>query len=381
MLGRTILPSAKHLVLRSVLYLGFDLWYQTYPYGKDFRTSFDDRITPMTDPASPRPIIVLGPTAGRKTELAAAMCDALGGEVISADSMQIYRHLDAGTGKPSPLLRSQVRHHLIDIVEPTERFTVADWLEKAQQLIRQLQVHHSRPIIVGGTNLYLKVLLQGMFAGPPSDPALRFQLESTPAADLYQQLTQVDSESALRIAPNDRKRVIRALEIHHQTGTPISQLQTQWSEKSEIKSKRPENRSILIGLDWPVDAINRRINLRVKAMFDPDKTRMQDSVDWWPTESLPQETRHLEESGLLGLQARQALGYKQVLEWVHGRRSLHDAFEQTKIQTRRFAKQQRGWLRQFRQVHWLAAAECPIPDLTRQALQAVKAADQHPTSP
>lgn len=333
----------------------------------------------MTEPASLRPIIVLGPTAGRKTELAAEMSDALGGEVISADSMQIYRHLDAGTGKPSPLLRSQVRHHLIDIVEPTERFTVADWLEKSQQLIRELQGRHSRPIIVGGTNLYLKVLLQGMFTGPPSDPALRSRLESTPAADLYQNLTQVDPESALRISPNDRKRVIRALEIHHQTGTPISQLQTQWSEKSEINSKKSENCSILIGLDWPVDAINRRINRRVKAMFDPDKTRLQGN-DWWPTESLPQETRHLEESGLLGPQARQALGYKQVLEWVHGCSSLHDAFEQTKIQTRRFAKQQRSWLRRFRQVHWLAAADYSMPDLTRQALRAVQAADQHHTS-
>lgn len=326
----------------------------------------------MTELSSPRPIVILGPTAGGKSELAVALAERLptGGEVLGADSMQVYRHLDAGTAKPDAELRRRVPHHLIDLVEPTQRFTVADWATQADTLIEQLQQRGRRPIVVGGTNLYLKVLLEGMFDAPTQDPAFRAALQDVPTAELHDRLQQVDPAAAERIHVNDRKRLVRALEVHHVTGQPISQQQRQWHDQGAEGSRGRgveggvpyRHNPVLIGLSWPAEAINPRINQRVKQMFFPPEGA---------GESLPEEVRRLEAEGRLGppdSQARQALGYKQVLAHLAGRCTLDEAFEQTKIQTRRFARQQRTWLRRFRGVHWLAAAELDEPRLIEQAL-------------
>ncbi|MEE9212977.1 MAG: tRNA (adenosine(37)-N6)-dimethylallyltransferase MiaA [Phycisphaeraceae bacterium] len=321
---------------------------------------------------SMRPIVLLGPTGGGKSELAVALAERLdrqNGQIISADSMQVYRHLDAGTAKPPPHLRGRVPHHLIDLVEPTERFTVADWLQRADALIERLLSQQVRPIVVGGTNLYIKALLEGLFDGPPHDPELRAQLAALPAADLHERLEQIDPAAAERIHPNDRKRLTRALEVFELTGKPISQWQQQWQNSAESPA-RYRHDPILIGLDWPVEEINKRINARVKQMFYP-------AACGFASESLPDETRRLEASNLLGPQAREALGYKQVLDWLGGRCTLDQAFEQTKILTRRFAKQQRTWLRRFVGVRWLAAAELSPTELASRAVQMV----QNPAEP
>ena len=317
-------------------------------------------------PAATRPIVILGPTAGGKSELAVEIADALpgGGEIISADSMQVYRHMDAGTAKPSHALRQRTAHHLIDIIEPTQRFTVHDWLARAEAAISDITARGRTPILVGGTNLYLKALLEGMFEGPGIDEPFRESLADVPGPKLHERLTEVDPVAAKRIAPADRKRLTRALEVHHLTGRPISELQQQWRDETRTATYRHD--PVLLGLDWPTDAINRRINLRVKQMFFPPQ-------DADTPESLPDEAHRLDAAGLLGPQAREALGYKQVLTLPPD-----EALEQTKIQTRRFAKQQRTWLKRFRGIRWLAAAEASPTDLAHQALKLIAAPDAHP---
>lgn len=331
-------------------------------------------------PASkPRLIIVLGPTAGGKSELAVNLAERLpgGGEVIGADSMQVYRHLDAGTAKPEPELRARVPHHLVDIIEPTERFTVADWLERAEPIIDRLLAAGRWPIVVGGTNLYLKALLEGMFEGPGADADFRASLETTPDPVLHERLTAIDPTAAARIHVGDRKRLIRALEVHHVTGQPISELQTQWEtdaafevQHSGSPNPKPRTRNpvyrrdpILIGLDWPTEAINRRINARVKIMFNPEPGTRDPEP-----ESLPAETARLEAAGLLGPQAREALGTKQCLQFT----DPAEAMERTKILTRRFAKQQRTWLKRFRDVHWIDASTGDVEVWTQRALTAIR---------
>lgn len=327
----------------------------------------------------PRPVVVLGPTAGGKSELAVALAETLGGEVIGADSMQIYRHLNAGTAKPEPALRARAAHHMIDIVEPTESFTVADWLERTDTLIESLLTDGKVPIVVGGTNLYIKSLLEGMFAGPPADAAFRESLAGLPGGQLHERLQSIDPAAAERIHPNDIRRLTRALEVFHATGTPISALQTQWEGKRGLgpgawglgdakvgssgdgPGRGYRYGAVLVGLDWPVEQINRRINARVKLMFEPANG----------VESLPDEVCRLRSQGVLGYQASQALGYKQVIDHLEGRTTLDEAFERTKILTRQFARSQRTWLKRFRGVHWMKAGEVPGAQLAAEAVNIV----------
>ena len=343
-------------------------------------------------------IVILGPTAGGKSDLAIALALALRspagepGQVISADSMQVYKHMDAGTAKPSPAQRALVPHHCIDTIEPTQRYTVADWLSQAQSIITPLRTRGVTPIVVGGTNLYIKALLEGLFDGPGIDEAFRAECATLDAHELHRRLALVDGPTAQRLHPNDRKKITRALEVHHLTGQPISAMQTQWSDgefaegpraleasrgastnpgddddvTSEIRNQTSEI-THLLGLQWPVDAINKRINLRVKAMFDPKKAFEQDGFEHWPGVSLVDETRDLLSRNLLGPQAREALGYKQVIEALAGQMSLTDALERTKILTRRYAKTQRTWLKRFRATHWLDGTQ-PTELLLEQSL-------------
>lgn len=344
----------------------------------------------------PRVIVILGPTAGGKSDLAAALCERLDavtgfpGEIIGADSMQVYRHLDAGTAKPSRELQEQVPHHLIDIVEPTERFTVRDWLTRADAAIAELQQRGRHPVVVGGTNLYLKALLQGLMDGPDHDPAFRATLAELPAAELHQRLQKNDPAAAERISPNDRQRLTRALEVFHLTGQPISAMQTQWGEggsdagsvsgselpSSDLRLPTSHYRHdpLLLGLRWEPEDVNPRINLRVKAMFKPGSVEPAlASAVCIGGESLPDEVRRLDANNLLGPQAREALGYKQTLAVLAPEKyphladprlaSLDDAMERTKVLTRRFAKQQRTWLKRFRDVQWVTMpSESPVAE-------------------
>jgi len=275
-----------------------------------------------------RPIIlILGPTAGGKTSLAISLANQLdgGGECICADSMQIYKNMNIGTAKPTQEEQAQAIHHLVNIVDPSEDgFTVESWLTRAEQAIEDIRARGKWPIVVGGTNLYVQSLLFGLFDGPDCDQEKRDALNAEPNTVLQERLHALDPEAAERIHINDKRRLVRAIEVCEATGYPLSSLQSQWGKPM------PREDAIMIGLTWPVKTINRRINARVRAMFD---------------EGFLDEVNLLQ--GTLGKQASEALGYKQLLAHIRGECTLDEAKERVKILTRRYAKQQRTWLRRF----------------------------------
>lgn len=234
--------------------------------------------------------------------------------------------MDIGTAKPTLAEMQGVPHHLIDVVEPTERFTASDWLARAESVIEDCQVRGAVPIVVGGTHLYVKLLVEGMFEGPGADEKVRAELNAMDPAALRAELERVDPVAAARLHPNDIRRAVRAIEVFRLTGRPISEHQAQWGNQQGRKTT-------LVVLDWPVELINPRINARVKDMM---------------ARGLEAEVRLLWQRRLLGPTAREALGYKQLVDHFEGRCSLDEAVERIKIETRRFAKNQRTWLRRLR---------------------------------
>lgn len=294
--------------------------------------------------------VIVGPTAGGKSSLAVELClrlNSLGSgpaEVVSADSMQVYRGMDIGTAKPTIGERAGVVHHLIDVAEPTEAFTVDRWLKLADAAIAEIRARGGVPVVVGGTNLYVKALLEGLFEGPPEDAALRGELTAMDPRARRAELERVDPAAAARIHFNDVRRTVRALEVYRRSGVPISVQQAQWEDRGGT----PRADAVIIGLDWPAEAVNRRINTRVKEMFE------RGFVD---------EVRGLLDAGRLGPQAREALGYKQIaVALAAGGRpdQVAESLERTKIETRRFAKNQRTWLKRFRALPgsvWINAGE------------------------
>jgi len=277
--------------------------------------------------------IIVGPTAGGKSALAVELAlgfERLGmprGEVISADSMQIFRGMDIGTGKLTMEERRGVAHHLIDIAEPTELFSVDQWLSRAEAAIAEVRARGAMPIVVGGTHLYAKALLEGLFESPEPDSALRAELAAMPREARRAELERIDPAAAARIHFNDDRRTIRALEVFRATGTPISQLQREW-DAGNVRTD-----AAVVGITWEIPAINARINARVRAMME---------------DGLLDETRTLWVAKRLGATAIQALGYRQLVDHLEGRGSLESAVERIKIETRRFAKNQRTWLRRLR---------------------------------
>tara|TARA_B100001059_G_scaffold203825_1_gene212739 strand:+ start:10982 stop:11908 length:927 start_codon:yes stop_codon:yes gene_type:complete len=301
---------------------------------------------------SPQTILILGPTAGGKTSLALHIARTVpeGGECIGADSMQVYRGMDIGTAKPDADELGDTPHHLIDVVEPADTYTVDHWLRQATHCEREIRRRGHVPIFVGGTNLYLQALLGGFLEGPEPDPKIRAELEKLDRMELRSRLESVDPASADRIHPNDRRRTVRALEVHALCGQPLSAMQGQWAASPARTDIR------IIGLEWAPEAINPRINARVKAMFEAG------FVD---------EVRTLRAAGSIGPQASEALGYKQILEHLSGQRSLEETIEEVKIRTRRFAKQQRTWLRRFKHLFggfWVDASENSTQDIASKAL-------------
>lgn len=275
-----------------------------------------------------RPIIlILGPTAGGKTSLAISLANALpgGGECICADSMQVYKGMDLGTAKPTLEEQAQAVHHLVDIADPSEDgFTVETWLKLAEKTVEDIRSRDKWPIVVGGTNLYVQSLLFGLFDGPDCDKEKRDALNAETNTVLQDRLRELDPEAAERIHINDKRRLVRAIEVCEATGHPLSSLQSQWGKPM------PREDAVMIGLNWQVKTINKRINSRVKTMFN---------------EGLLSEVEGLQ--GKLGKQASEALGYKQLLAHLRGECTLEEARERIKILTRRYAKQQRTWLRRF----------------------------------
>ncbi len=288
--------------------------------------------------------IVCGPTAGGKSELALRVARALKARgvktaILAADAFQVYKGLDIASAKPTHDERAEVEHLLLDLVPASERFNSSDWLEHAQRAIADCRARNVLPIVVGGTHLYVKLLVDGMFEGPAANEQLRNELRAMGLPALREELQRTDPAAATRIHPNDERRTIRAIEVFRLTGKPISDLQNQWDGVDEIgrvtigNEAVPEGRRTyhLFLLDWPNEPINRRINARVKQMME---------------RGMLEETRSLRAQ--LGPTAREALGTKQLLAHLEGKYPLEEAVERIKIETRRFAKNQRTWLKRLR---------------------------------
>ena len=285
-------------------------------------------------------ILILGVTASGKGSLAFELARTLGGEIISVDSMKVYRRMDIGTAKPPIEKRNQIPYHLIDVVEPSEAFSVDQFLDLTHRAVDEIQGRGKPVIAVGGTAMYIKALLYGLFAGPGSDESireeLRRQIADSGLVALHRRLAGVDPAAAGRIHPNDEKRIIRALEIYELTGRPISSFQNQWASQ-------PPTDWTVIGLRREKELENRRINSRVKRMVE---------------EGLLEEVRTLlAEEAPLSKQAAAAIGYAEVIAHLSGRGTFEEAVEQIKINTRKFAKSQRTWFKTFRHVRWLDLTE------------------------
>jgi tRNA dimethylallyltransferase len=290
--------------------------------------------------AVPPPILViLGPTASGKSDVALAVAREAGAEILSVDSMQVYRGMDVGTAKPSPAERAEVVHHLLDVVGPSEAFTVARFVELADAIIADAARRNVPLVATGGTPLYYKALFEGLFEGPAADDETRQRLRALPDAELYRRLGKADPAAAVRIHPNDHKRLVRALEVYELTGKPISSFQTHWT------SGERRHRAVWVGLDWDRDALNRRINARVKAML---------AAGW-----IDEVRRLLETHPTLSHTAAEATGYRELIDHLHGKLSLDDATEQIKIATRQLARRQMKWFRRFRDVTWLKGDQPP----------------------
>ena len=276
-----------------------------------------------------------------------ALARRTGAHILSLDSMQVYREMNVGTAKPTAAEQAEVPHHLIDLVAPNEAFSVARFVELADEVIRQAAATGTPLIATGGTPLYYKSLFEGLFDGPQCDPAVRQRLAGLPNEQLHAQLTQADPIAATRIHVNDTKRLIRALEVHELTGQPISSLQTEWT------SGQVRHEAVWVGLMWDRDAINRRINTRTKVMT---------AAGW------VEETRQLIDTyGELSKTAAEATGYRELIEHIRGRKSLDDAIEQIKISTRQLARKQMKWFKRFPNVHWLPG-DAPLEQNIEQVL-------------
>jgi tRNA dimethylallyltransferase len=265
--------------------------------------------------------------------------------------MKVYRRMDIGTAKPSQEARQRIKYHLIDIVEPSDSFSVGAFREAALEAMKQIKSRNMPVIAVGGTALYIKALLYGLFEGPGTDQQIRAELkaraEAEGLAELHRELTKIDPIAAERINPNDSKRIIRALEVHQLTGKPISSLQKQWDRRDA------KHDWTIIGLRREKTEESKRINNRVKNII---------------ADGLVDEVKSLlAEEKPLSKQARCAIGYAEIIEYLNGNISLEEATELIKKNTRRLAKNQRTWFKTFKNIHWLDIEpdESPEKILTR----------------
>ena len=307
-----------------------------------------------------RALILTGPTACGKTALALDLAERVGGEIVALDSMTVYRGMDIGTAKPPAAERARVPHHLIDVLDPWESLTVAWWLARAEAACAEIAARGKRPIFVGGTPFYLKALLHGLFDGPPADTELRKALEAEAARDgnpaLHARLAAVDAKTAARLHPNDVRRVVRALEVHALTGKPISDWQQTWDTESFAGDgpAKPQAAKIPgVVLELPREVLYDRINRRVDAML---------AAGWLD------EVRALRDHPQpLSREARQALGYRELLDWLDTGGDWNETAELIRTHTRQFAKRQLTW---FRHLPSLVPVPADAPDAAERVLKA-----------
>jgi len=301
----------------------------------------------------PRPVFIAGPTAIGKSEIALALAEHLGGEIISADSMQVYRRLDIGTAKPSPAERARVPHHLIDICDLTEAFDAAQFVRLAQKAVAEIQARGRVPVFCGGTGLYFNAFLSGLGEAPSANPELRAELEALPFETLLRELRERDPEAYDKIDKQNPRRVIRAVEVIRLTGKKFSEQRANW--KAEGRRQKAE---AIFALTRRADDLHSRINIRVDEMF---------------RRGLVEETRELLKHGLAENEtAMQAIGYRQVVEHLHGERSLAETIEQVKIRTRQFAKRQLTWFRRQLAPEWIELKPDESPeDVVRKISESI----------
>ncbi|MFZ0828713.1 MAG: tRNA (adenosine(37)-N6)-dimethylallyltransferase MiaA [Verrucomicrobiia bacterium] len=281
------------------------------------------------------PILIAGPTATGKSEIALHLAVQVGGEIISADSMQVYRGLDIGTAKPSSADRARVPHHLIDILSLAESFDAAQFARLAHRTVAEIQSRGRVPILCGGTGLYFRAFLEGLGEAPPADATLRAELEALPLETLLAELRERDPVTCEKIDQKNPRRVVRALEVIRLTGKPFSAQRAEWKTESRIQN--PESRYFC--LTRSNSDLHARINARVDSMFQ---------------RGLMDETRKLLKRGLAeNKTAMQAIGYRQAVEHLRGERSLAETIELVKIRTRQFAKRQLTWFRPQKHAEWI----------------------------
>lgn len=286
-------------------------------------------------------ICILGPTAVGKTEIAIQLAHNLDAEIVSLDSRQIYREMDIGTAKPTPDQRGAVPHHLIDCVNVDQPFSVAEYQRSADVAITEIRERGKRTMAVGGAGLYFRGIIDGLFDGPGADAEIRAKLQRE--ADehgnvaLHERLRRCDPEAANRVHPNNRVRVIRALEVYELTGKPISVLQGQW------KTNEPRYPFRAFGLNMPRDTLYQRIEERVDRMVEA---------------GLIEEVKGLLDQGYpRNCIAMQSFGYKELIDYLDGKRTFDEAIALLKQNTRRFAKRQLTWFRNDSRIEWLDTSE------------------------
>lgn len=311
----------------------------------------------MNDPlpeAAPPTLILTGPTAVGKTGLAVALAERFNLEIISADSMQVYRGMEIGTAQPTPGEAARARFHVCGVRDPADPFSVADWLALCDAAHRDIVARGGRPLYVGGTGMYLRALRWGLFGDNPGDPAARARLEAEAAAHgsaaLHERLARIDPVAAGRIAPGDSVRIVRALEVHAATGRPISQWQSQWEKP------RPRLPHVVVVLVAGRAALRERIARRTDEML---------AAGWID------ETRALLGRGIPPAQhCFKALGYREIIEHIEGRLAFGPLRERIVTRTGQFSKRQMIWLRRERPAAWLeidfdrpAAALCRVENM------------------
>ncbi len=297
---------------------------------------------------NPFVLFLVGPTAVGKSDIAVALAKKIGGEIVSCDSMQVYRGMDIGTAKPSRAVQRRVPHHLIDIVRPDKSFNVSLYRAKAMRVLRDILRRKKIPIVVGGTGLYFKALLDGLFEGPGADNKYRAMLEREVEKKgspwLYDELYRVDPEAAKKVHPNNVRRVIRALEVHHLAGKTMSELQRECSP-SWPSPARGEGTNhfpypfLAIGLEMDRPELYRRVDKRVIRMF---------------RQGLKKEVQRLLAQGLGKNEiAAQAIGYKEIIGWLNGAYDRKTALALVQRNSRRFAKRQYTWFKKDARIHWI----------------------------
>ena len=291
-------------------------------------------IHPPSSTLHPRCIFIAGPTAVGKSEIALALAEKASGEIISVDSMQVYRGFDIGTAKPSLVERARVPHHLIDICDLTENFDAAKFIQLAQKVVEEIQSRAHMPIFCGGTGLYFKAYLSGLGEAPSANSELRVELEAAPFETLLKELRERDPAAYEKIDKQNPRRVIRAVEVIRLTGKKFSEQRAEW--KTAVGDQKSE---VIFALNRTADDLHARINTRVDEMF---------------RRGLVDETRALLQHGLeQNKTAMQAIGYRQVVEHWRGKRSLGDTIKEVKIRTRQFAKRQLTWFRRQLDPKWI----------------------------